>query len=318
MPVPDEPHHPDRAEAFRLLRGTGQPAALVYLAIEVASSADAVEGVLRVLAGREKPKTPLPPVPPLRDWLPLYRRHRVILAAMLQTEASEGETGAEVVGLMKALPRVSEEEWAAEVADSGEDELKALLSPFLGIPFPPDDATLRAILDDMHGSADDAATLESCLATPAGQFFARVFVPCWLLYREWPSLLLRRARGGDLDAIDKLLRLDKSAEHDPRVAEHVHRIQHSGSKRDRDRLTAARTGGIKTTLTPQSIRYGLAGLISQFAPAFGTKVTAPQIAKLFDRIETIRSGQTDRHVPAGEAFTKAISRNRTWSGVPRP
>ena len=58
-------------------------------------------------------------------------------------------------------------------------------------------------------------------------------------------------------------------------------------------------------------------MISQFAIHFGKPVTAPQIQELFDRIERIRSGNpADPHIPAGEAFTKAIKRNKTWPSLP--
>ncbi|TVQ63698.1 MAG: hypothetical protein EA378_01080, partial [Phycisphaerales bacterium] len=70
------------SEAFRLLRGKGQPYQFVVLATEIAASADKVVYMLRVLTHREKPPNPLPPVPGVEEWLPLYRRHRLMNGRM--------------------------------------------------------------------------------------------------------------------------------------------------------------------------------------------------------------------------------------------
>ena len=43
-----------------------------------------------------------------------------------------------------------------------------------------------------------------------------------------------------------------------------------------------------------------------------------EIRELFDRIERIKSGQIDTSIPPGEAYTKAINRNRKWPSFPPP
>jgi hypothetical protein len=45
------------------------------------------------------------------------------------------------------------------------------------------------------------------LGAAENQFFMRVWLPCWMLYGEHPPRLMRRARQGDMNALQDLLRL---------------------------------------------------------------------------------------------------------------
>lgn len=326
-------------EAFHLLRGDGQPYAFVVLATEIAASADKVVYILRVLTGREKPPSPLPPVPGVEDWLPLYRRHRLMTDRMWSScglaaavdEAGEGEPLPDGVRLdfnamMDGLRELSRgdpavvREALAMMRELDPEAPMNMLRQLSGVPFPPKVETVRLILQDMDTDAtdpEDDAGFESMLADAGGQFYFRVWLPCWILYREYPGQLLRKARLGDDDAFERLLRLDKSVQHDPVLSRRLHEVDWNGSKRDRDRFRAALAGDPKGTIDAKSVRYGLAGLISQLATVFKTSVTAPKIQELFDAVERAKSGEVDRSIPSGEAFTKAIQRNRDWPSMPK-
>ena len=310
-------------EVFQLLRGKGKPWLFVTIAVLFASSADQTRQLLQWVVGRTNMPRPLPPPPALCDWLPLYRHHRSMQGALCGACGWPFDCSVnELFDGQRELSRMSRTDIRVEVEALSREEQEAILRPFIGVPFPPDDSTLGAMLDALDteggpGEMGQGDRFEAFLATASGQFYFRVWLPCWIMHREYPSRLLRRARGGELKALGQLLRLDKSVVHDPRIAEQVHQVTHAGTKRDRDFVIAALAGKPKGRLDRRAMRYGLAGLISQLAILMSSSVTAPEVGRLFDGIERVRTGRpTDPSIPAGEALTKAIQRHRTWPSVP--
>ena len=307
-------------EALKLLRGTGKPLCFVDIAILIASSAHDVAELLRLAKGESKPKQPLPPPPPLPVWLSMYRKHREVADCIFASlEIVPEHSASEILDDSRLIQSLSYED-RYEIAESmSREEQEILLRLFMGVPFPPNDEILRAALEVIDSDAEsDPHQVDDAFKTPQGQYYFRVWLPCWMMYREYPPRLLRQARLGDSKSLDKLLRLDKSIVHDPKIADHVHRLTHSGSKRDRDFILQAIEGCPKVKLDAKTIKYGLSGMISQFAILFRCKVTAPEITQLFDGIERVRTGRLcDPHIPAGESFTKGVSRNRNWTTLPR-
>ncbi len=308
-------------DILKKLRGDGQPILFVHVAVTIASAPDEIRQLLSWVTRASKLPANIPPPPPLANWLPLYRSHRVLQASVIPAMGFPPDLTNADLDELRAVQRMPQEQLRQEAAQLTQEEQEDFMRLFVGVPFPPDDATIRAILADQEAKAekvtDAAGPFDAFWTSPASQFYFRVWLPCWLLYRELPPRLLRRARLGDLDALDKLLRLDKSVVHDPRIAERVHQLTHTGAKRDRDRILEAFKGKPKGRQDAKSLRYGLAGMISQLAAVFQTRVTAPEIAQLFDAIERVRSGnQTDTRIATGETFAKAIQRNRNWPSLP--
>lgn len=311
-------------QAFALLRGNGQPWLFVKLAIQIAASADMLRDIIRWTAYGDTPPSQLPPRPPMREWIAMYRKHRTLqngVAAGMGLPAELATSG--ILDELRAVPHMSRDEIASEIAELSPDVLREMLRPFIGVPFPPDDATLRAMLNELDagaqsGTPEEESLFDALLASPAGQYFLRVWWPCWVLYREYPPRLLRAARLGDLDALDRLLRLDKFVVHDPGVARLIGNVMSGGSANARKQVLNAIDGRPKVKLTDSGLRAGLAGLISQFAFLFYSKVTAPEIQALFDAIERVRTGgPADTKISAaGEAWSKAVQRARTWPGFP--
>ncbi len=316
---------PSRIEvdkAFRLLRGEGQPAAFVELAARIAASPDWLrEVILSALSGAAAPWT-APDECAIREWLAMYRRHRLMQDDLAAGVAPPSEFGAsEVLDGCRELSRMDREDVAAEVAELPEEVLQELLRSLVGTPFPPDVRTLRAMFEGFEAEAevddaDDEARFDSMVASPAGQFYFRVWLPCWVLHREYPQRLLRAARCGDIDALERLLRIDKFVLADQRVAPHVARVMSEGPKVKRDQLLAALSGKPRERLTPKAVRSGLSALISQLAFLFRSSVTATEIAALFDGIEQVRTGEVDVELPVAENLTRAIHRNRNWPSLP--
>jgi hypothetical protein len=152
-------------------------------------------------------------------------------------------------------------------------------------------------------------------------FFYRVCIPCWLLYRQFPPTLLRSARTGNIDSIEKLLRLDSSTIHDPKIAEIYHQEQSKKNKSVYDLMAQSLDKSPRAKITLQKIKMNFAGLLSAYSSAFGQRLTEPEIRALFDAISRDSGkGDIDTDLPDGsEVFSKAIQRERKfWSIIPQP
>lgn len=311
-------------EVFALLRGNGQPWLFVVQAVDIAESPDMVRDLLRWTVYGDTAPRPLPPREPIQRWIPMYRRHRSMQDRIAAGLGVPTELPAsEILDELRAASRMSHDEISVVVEDLSREGQEDMLRAFVGVPFPPDDATLRAMLANLDAEStpdgpDDEPIIDALMASPAGQFYFRVWWPCWILYREYPPRLLRAARLGDLNALDRLLRVDKCVVADPRINGIVADVMSSGPANDKKRITNALSGVPTVKLTDANIRAGLAALISQLAFLFRSKITAPEIQALFDAIARVRTGSpSDPKITAtGESWSKAVQRARNWPSLP--
>lgn len=178
------------------------------------------------------------------------------------------------------------------------------------IEWPPDLGMLARELLLQPGTSDPSgAAFKAFLQLPECYFLARVELPCQVLYREPPGLLMRRARLGDLDALDKLIRLDKTVLCDPVIAEHWAGLMEQKPTQRQRWLTAI--AGHPKKVDEKFIRTSLAALLLQESIRQGCRMSSTEIREFFEmfvpgyRLE-------DHEMPFGEALTKALQRQRTW------
>lgn len=153
--------------------------------------------------------------------------------------------------------------------------------------------------------------------TAAVGFLVRIWLRCAYVYLRLPSHLLRAARHGEPDALDKLLRLDKTAICEPRVARNLAEIFHSGRPGMKARMTKAMKGA------PRNPRRGtlkarMAAVIIEVAKAdsqlsaHGVEPPVPaDLRDLFDAIAKDAPGdhQCDTDLPVREdTWRKAVGR----------
>ncbi len=310
-------------EAFKLLRNSGQPWLFVILAVQIASSADWLRDLIRITVLGKKQLNPLPSRPPLSQWIKMYRNHRKMQNAVAIADGIPEELNAsDTLDLLRQIPQMDHDEIKEVITQCTEEEKRAIVRIFMGVPFPPDEPTLRTYLDELDSTSvlensEEERGFDAAIGTPELQYFIRVWLPCWVLYREYPPLLLRSARLGDIGALDRLLRLDKYIIGDPVIARRMSNIYATGTTSQRTQITSALGGKPKPRLTDKALRSGLGALISQLAYVFKTSVTAPQIEELFNRIEQVRTGRLhDPAVPTAETWSKAVRRQRNWPSLP--
>tara|TARA_R110002072_G_scaffold98538_3_gene216785 strand:- start:331 stop:1278 length:948 start_codon:yes stop_codon:yes gene_type:complete len=307
--------------ALKKLRGNGKPLGFVIVAVLIADSSDMLFELVSIGIGKIKPARRLPPLPHIDAWMRMYRSHRFFTNQIASSIGLPAELFAtEILDEMRALSRASESEIADLTNELSEQEIAQFLRPLLGVPFPPETQMLKKmLLDHNTKTEDDSEIVDELYESVSVQFFIRVWMPCWVLYRELPGILIRKSRLGDHDSLDKLLRLDKSVVHDPRIAQIWHDIMHNGSKSDRKRFKNAMADGPKVKLTARSLKLGLAGLISQLAIQSRSPVTSIEIRKLFDSISKIRSGGIDTSMPESpDAMRKDLQRQRNWPPISTP
>jgi hypothetical protein len=149
-------------------------------------------------------------------------------------------------------------------------------------------------------------------------FFLRVLFPCLNIYGMYPRELLGRARQGDIDALEKLIRLDKSAIFDRKISEIVHQAQAEKTPGKMSRIKEAFRSSPKIYMTRTKIKYLLGGLISLMSEAMRNKITATEIDRLFNAIalDMGKGGVQPGAVRTTEEFQKAIQRYRVlWKPI---
>lgn len=150
---------------------------------------------------------------------------------------------------------------------------------------------------------------------PEFVFLLTVLLPSIIIYGELPSKLYRKARSGDINALDMLLRIDKTIICDRKISEQIFRLSLKTNKSELNRVATALKGKLSGKKTMQKAKFKIAGLISVLSEVFGDRLSAPDIQSLFNAIAADRnpSELIDPDLPdSPEAFAKAILRERPF------
>ena len=145
-------------------------------------------------------------------------------------------------------------------------------------------------------------------------FFLRLYIPCVLIYGIYPVKLLWKARKGDEDATEKLLRLDKMIIYDSKIKQIIWQTQSEEKRIKFDSMIKSIRREPKIRLEIQKVKYSLAALISIISTAIRQDFSAPDIQKLFDAIARDKNEENicDEDIAAGETFEKAIQRYKKF------
>jgi hypothetical protein len=264
--------------------------------------------------------------PKLGEWLGLYKRHyRVIKlfddtfldsAGFIEEAKDACDLFSEGLKYIKekgmARIRAEYEKLSDKAKEEAEKEFQKVKEFILEGMKNLYDMSINDIAADINNEHEEELErrIKRDINKPEIKFLLQVSLPCTLLYKIHPLKLLRKARSGDFESLEKLVRLDSSVIHEKRIAEYIH------SKRNnqlfQDKIASAISGSINEKVSRRNMKVRIAGLISYFTMAFGSKFNEPVIRELFDAIAKDKGvGNIDTDLPdAPETFAKGIQRER--------
>lgn len=149
------------------------------------------------------------------------------------------------------------------------------------------------------------------------QFFMRVITPCLLLYGQFPSIILRKARLGDENSIKKLARIDHSIIHDLRISQYILDLAFRNPTRHKLLIKSLTQDHPRPEI--EEIKMSFAALISHFNNIFSDalnkkRMNYTQIRQLFVENAKLHDLEDDIDLPPGDdAFSRRIRRNKTWN-----
>ena len=167
-------------------------------AILIAASADEFHSLVEAAIEERALGHAAPP--PLQEWLENYRQG----------------PGSALIDVFSGLPDVVSA-FSSSLQLPGDRHL----DPNLTMIRVPSDEVLAAVLKHQESAfeIDDEDVLPH-MTSCAGQFLLQVWLPSWVLHREYPTRLFALASEGDVDALVALVELDKCAILAPELAPH--------------------------------------------------------------------------------------------------
>lgn len=167
--------------------------------------------------------------------------------------------------------------------------------------------------------------MEESLALPIEcLFLLRVWVACWIIHKEPFFPLFRRARHGDIDALEKLVLVDRGVLTERRISKLWTRISEDNTSEDFERIHRALANRPALVgYEPQDAKIAAAGLIAKMSEAKNHPLSASQIGEVFDALarDLAPEGQVVHKDPdvdrKSSQWRKAVARQKDkWSESP--
>lgn len=255
------------------------------------------------------------PKPDADLWRNMYRRKKMLNAFQLVLDSLQVELpiNQTINDARNESLRLTQGQSNIEQINLQEKGLDALItgSPVMLNVFALFQGFINQSLIERMPSASKQSDMEltpelSCIL----QFFCKVLIPCGFIYGEQPSRLLYRARNGNLDALDALLRLDKTIISEPRIAGHWNAIMMSVNRPLIKRMQAAFIGDIRPALSPKKVKMISAAYVMIAAEMCNYRLVTEELVDLFNAIARDFEGKpADYEIPDNEqAVYKAVKR----------
>ena len=141
-------------------------------------------------------------------------------------------------------------------------------------------------------------------------------LPSYIYYGTSPFRIFRGAQKGNLEDIDKILRIDPSALNDPLISQHFHAASKAIEKSSFQTMILALQKPPKGINSLQKIKYRIAGLISSIAVMLKYNLFATDIENLFNAVAKDLDKPEFKLVETddinNESITKRIQRERKF------
>jgi hypothetical protein len=309
----------------------GKNPILAKLALSFASYADYLYESIGSIKKQERPEGYIP-LPSPEEWLGFYRKHRQIYQSLADAlKPLNAELGKNINSYCLLLNELKsfkgpKREKAIEVLKNlkpeerqnvfdiiKKDEKYKNMQELFMTDIVNEDIKVEYTDDE------EKKRIKENLTSPEMLFFMNVWAPCLMLYGAYPPTLLRSARHGDINAIEKLARLDKTIISDSRIMKLYHQASRDKNRETFNRITKALDSVPRMKADRRKIKFYLAGLISNISNELGQKMPASDINLLYDAIARDRgidNIDTDFIDLNPEAFEKGIQRARKMWHIP--
>ena len=269
----------------------------------------------------------------LSNWLDLYKNHKRVTFELITIFRSFEGIAAEVANLYEYV-------LTSQKTKKSSDKIRSISEMSKNTAFVVEQITnaaqsnpvLKAELGkinklhqdelglDLTGDVTDEQfeMVSQAIHKPEFLYLLKVLGPCFLLYMEHPTSLYRKARLGDVDSWDKLLRVDKFLISDPYISWRLTKAYVDNDHISHNRMLKALEGTPRKK-SQQSSKIFYAGLISIISELLGYRLSSAEIRELFNAV-AVDSGlheQIDEDLPSSpEALTKGIQRVRNFLNLP--
>jgi hypothetical protein len=230
-------------------------------------------------------------------WLKLYFNHRKVIKIILDDFKSfEGmaELGAyvyEYLNQNKLKPEYDENipslKESIKISNSySKAEKQSCINETIPLLKEIYECHLKELETDFNEEIDDdtAEKLTKFFQKPEWLFLLTVISKSFFYYGEYPSFILRKARLGNKESIQKILSLDSSTLGDKKIFNHFHRSDNKEPTIKKNEIIRALSKNPKGFRTLQTVKYHMAGFISVASEKLGYRLKAMEIEKLFSAI----------------------------------
>jgi hypothetical protein len=266
------------------------------------------------------------PLPHLPSWFALYKNHHLQDNFIRDLVGDFGPFSQEALQLGDDLPEITK-----GINELGAENIKNEISKMSQAEFCELVKSSKEFLDGILKDSFDDLSNEIKGLPPSdveqdlfeevlkenelvASFYFLISVPCWILYKQHPVDLYRRARLGKYEALEKLLRLDSLMLHDPYIGKQMQRLRLNGKRNSFQNLLEATLKKPRHKITRQKMKYVFAGFISSISNHINQPLTAAQIKELFDAAaKDFHNQLEDNDIPAfSPSFKKALQRERPY------
>jgi hypothetical protein len=261
------------------------------------------------------------PLPKLKNWLKLYKNPKRIGKELFNLMVQFDENSAKQVEILQALNEGAEfikknpQKYKSEYEKLTTDEKQKIYQQGMKQLEEFNELTIHDLSEEVN--EDKRNKFMNGIKNPYLIFFFRVHAPCFMLYGTYPHMLLKKAYAGDDEALEKLIRLDKSIIFDPQISEIVHHAQAMKAQAKMTMIKKAFTSNPKSNFSRKKVKCLMGGLISYLSIKINQKLSAIEIRNLFDAVSLDIHGDIDQDLGnmVGEVFEKAIQRSRNFWDV---
>lgn len=170
--------------------------------------------------------------------------------------------------------------------------------------------------DDSSNEHDDEF-INELMRSQEISFLLRVWFPCFYLHHMEPGMMLRQARQGNTDMLDKLLRIDKMIIYDPQIQPQFIQMKYGPNKSGLRTFNRAFVGGPTGGINRKKVVKGTAHFVHSLFEALGHKITIADVKEFFDAIASAKKSGclNEADIASEQALKKAIeraSRDEPW------